>query len=54
MITFKSYDDMANKAFFVCHVVGCELEAEKLYSTETLIRDVCSNHYKELTYGDYE
>lgn len=49
MITFKSYQDLAYQAFFSCHVIGCELEAEKLYSTETQIRDVCMKHYTELT-----
>lgn len=54
MITFKSYEDLAYDAFYSCHVVGCELEAEKLYSTETQIRDVCLNHYKKLTDKDYK
>jgi hypothetical protein len=49
MIIFKSYQDMAYEAFYSCHVAGCELEAEKLYSTETQIRDVCISHYAELT-----
>ena len=54
MINFKSYEDLAYDAFYSCHVVGCELEAEKLYSTETQIKDVCLNHYKELTEKDYK
>ena len=54
MIRFKSYEDLAYDAFYSCHVVGCELEAEKLYSTETSIVDVCLNHYKELTDKDYK
>ncbi len=49
MITFKSYEDLAYDAFYSCHVSNCELEAEKLYTTETQIRDVCINHYTELT-----
>ncbi len=49
MITFKSYSDLAYDAFYSCHVLDCEVEAEKLYSTETQIRDVCLDHYKELT-----
>jgi hypothetical protein len=49
MIKFKSYEDLAFNAFYSCHVSECELEAEKLYSTETQIRDVCINHYTELT-----
>jgi hypothetical protein len=49
MITFKSYEDLAYDAFYSCHVSSCELEAEKLYTTETQIRDVCIKHYTELT-----
>jgi hypothetical protein len=49
MITFKSYEDLAYSAFYACHVFDCELESEKLYSTETQIRDVCIKHYAELT-----
>jgi hypothetical protein len=54
MISFKSYKDLANSAFYYCHIVDCELEAEKLYSTETSLRDVCLKHYKELIEKDYE
>lgn len=54
MTSFKSYEDLAFRAFYSCHVVDCELEAEKLYSTETSLRDVCLNHYKELTDKDYK
>lgn len=54
MISFKSYEDLAFSAFYSCHVSDCELEAEKLYSTETSLRDVCLNHYKELTDKDYK
>jgi hypothetical protein len=49
MITFKSYEDLAYEAFYSCHVLECEVEAEKLYATETQIRDVCVSHYAELT-----
>jgi hypothetical protein len=49
MITFKSYEDLAYEAFYSCHVLECEVEAEKLYATETQIRDVCIDHYTELT-----
>lgn len=49
MIKFKTYDDLNTQAFYSCHILGCELEAEKLYSTETQIRDVCIKHYTELT-----
>lgn len=49
MIRFKSYEDLAYNAFYYCHIFGCELEAEKLYSTDTQIRDVCIIHHTELT-----
>jgi hypothetical protein len=49
MIRFKSYEDLAYDAFYSCHILGCDLEAEKLYSTDTTIRDVCVSHYTELT-----
>jgi hypothetical protein len=49
MIRFKSYEDLAYDAFYSCHIIGCELEAEKLYSTDTTIRDVCIVHHTELT-----
>jgi hypothetical protein len=49
MIIFKSHKDMEYNAFYYCNVLGCKLEAEKLYATETQIRDVCINHYAELT-----
>jgi hypothetical protein len=53
MITFKSHEELVNDAFYSCRVVGCSIEAEKLYSTETKIIDVCLNHYKELIDEDY-
>lgn len=49
MTKFKPKEDMMLDAFFSCNVFGCESEAEKLYSTETQIIDVCINHYAELT-----
>ena len=49
MIRFKSYEDLAYDAFYSCHILECDLEAEKLYSTDTQIRDVCMKHYTELT-----
>lgn len=54
MIKFKSYEDLAYDAFYSCHVIGCELEAEKIYSTESKIVDVCLNHHKELMERDYQ
>jgi hypothetical protein len=54
MIRFKSSQDLEYDAFYSCHVLGCELEAEKIYSTESKIVDVCSNHYKELLDRDYQ
>jgi hypothetical protein len=54
MIIFKSYKDSENDAFFSCNVSECELEAEKIYATETSIVDVCLKHYKELIDKDYK
>jgi hypothetical protein len=54
MIRFKSYEDLAYEAFYSCHVLGCELEAEKIYGASTKIVDVCLNHYKELTDKEYQ
>lgn len=54
MITFKSHRDRAYDAFFSCNVSECELEAEKIYATETSIVDVCLNHYKELIDKGYK
>lgn len=54
MIRFKSRQDLEYDAFYSCHVLGCELEAEKIYATESKIVDVCSNHYKELLDRDYQ
>jgi hypothetical protein len=54
MITFKSYQDLAYDAFFSCHVVGCNLESEKIYAIETRIIDVCKYHHQELTERDYK
>jgi hypothetical protein len=54
MIKFKSYEDLAYDAFYSCHVFDCELEAEKIYATESNIIDVCLNHYKELSEKEYQ
>lgn len=50
---FKSRQDLAYDAFYSCHVLNCEIEAEKIYATESNIIDVCSDHYKELTEKGY-
>jgi hypothetical protein len=54
MIRFKAYEDLAYEAFYSCHVVGCDLEAQKIYGTATKIVDVCLEHYKELSEKDYQ
>ena len=53
MIRFKSYEDLAYDAFYSCNVLECELEAEKIYATETKIVDVCPDHYRELIEKGY-
>ena len=54
MIKLKSYEDLAYDAFYSCHVLGCELEAEKIYATESKIIDVCVIHYKDLIEKGYQ
>jgi hypothetical protein len=54
MIKFKSREDLAYDAFYSCHVLGCEVEAEKIYATHSSIIDVCSSHHKELIEKDYQ
>jgi hypothetical protein len=54
MIKFKSLEDLAYDAFYSCHVVGCDTEAEKIYATESKIIDVCYGHHKELIEKDYK
>ena len=54
MIKFKEYEDLAYEAFYSCHVLGCDLEAQKIYGAETKIVDVCLDHYKELTDKDFK
>jgi hypothetical protein len=53
MIIFKSYQDLAHGEYLLCHVLGCDTEAERVYGAETKIVDVCLNHYKELIDKDY-
>lgn len=48
MIEFKSREDVAYDAFYSCHVLHCEVEAEKIFATESKVVDVCSDHHKEL------
>ena len=51
---FKSNDDLAYAAFYSCRILGCDLEAEKLYATESSIIDVCLSHYNELLEKNYQ
>ena len=53
MIKFKSSEDLAFDAFYSCHILGCDFEAEKIYPTESNIVDLCLKHYNELTDRDY-
>lgn len=54
MIRFKSPEALAYDAFYSCHVLDCDVEAEKLYATQSKIIDVCSDHHKELMEKDYQ
>lgn len=48
MIEFKSYDQLFIEPLGICSVVGCDVDGEKLFSTETKVLDVCLNHYTQL------
>ncbi len=48
MLRIKGRQDFIYSAFMVCLIEGCNEEAEKLWSTESNIIDVCMPHYKEL------
>jgi hypothetical protein len=48
MIKFKSKYETSMDAFMSCAVVDCEEEAEKLWSTESNVIDVCQKHFNEL------
>lgn len=54
MIRFKSREDLAYDAFYSCHVLDCEVEAEKIYATPSNIIDVCLDHHKELMEKGYQ
>lgn len=45
---FKSRNEFETSAFLVCRIKECKDEAEKLWSTETNVVDVCKNHYDQL------
>jgi hypothetical protein len=53
MINFKSREDLAYDAFYSCHVLACDVEAAKIYATQSTIIDVCLDHYKELMEKGY-
>jgi len=54
MIKFKSREDLAYDAFYSCNVLDCEVEASKIYATQSNIIDVCLDHHKELSEKDYQ
>lgn len=51
-IRVKSYEELSNSAFYVCNLVDCYNESERLYSTETKLIDVCQKHYDDLMKRD--
>lgn len=53
MIEFKDRNSMIYSAFLICLVDKCNEEAEKLWSTETNVVDVCLKHYKQLEIERY-
>jgi hypothetical protein len=48
MIQFKSYDQLSFEPLGICSVIGCDVDGEKLFSTEIKVLDVCLNHYTQL------
>ena len=48
MIIFKSYEDLSFEPLGICSVIKCDVDGEKLFSTETKVLDVCLNHYTQL------
>lgn len=53
MIKLKSKTELSLSALLICNVSECELEAEKLWSTESNVIDICQQHYKQLTMEQY-
>ena len=51
MIKFKSYEQLAAEPVGYCSVISCNVDGEKLFSTETTVLDVCLKHYIELQSG---
>lgn len=48
MLRLKSREELGDSAFMVCNIYSCYEEAEKLWSTETNVIDICERHYNLL------
>lgn len=44
MIRLKSKEELIDSDFEICLVSGCEEEGTDLFTTETMIIDVCKDH----------
>jgi hypothetical protein len=53
MIKLKTRDEILYNALMICLVSECSKEAEKLWSTETNLIDVCKMHYDMLEAEKY-
>lgn len=53
MLKLKTRNQTIYSAYMICLIEGCENEAEKLWSTETNVIDVCEKHYKILQTESY-
>ena len=54
MFKLKNRNELIYSAFQVCHVDGCDLEADQIYdSSESSIIDICTKHYKLITKEQY-
>ena len=53
MLKLKDPKKLIYFAFQICMIEPCENEAEKLYSTESNVIDVCEYHFKLLQKEKY-
>lgn len=44
MIRLKSKEELIDFDFEICRISGCNEEATDLFTTETMIIDVCKDH----------
>lgn len=49
MLRLKDKTELSVSAILLCNIAKCDEEAEKLWSTETNVIDICQRHYNQLT-----